>query len=299
MKYARVDDGIVAKGRAVSLALLLTVTTPALTGCAALIGGVVGGLADNLTTAILDSNDVDTVRDGVPAYLLMVDALVATAPKNAGILLAASKLYGAYAGGFVEDSERSKRLTDKSFNYTLTALCQKDKTACDIRTMPIKDFEIWLVGAAQPKNTELLYAVGVSWAGWIQSHSSDWNAVAELARVRLLMAQVLALDETLDYGGPHLYYGVFETLLPVALGGKPEVGKKHFEKAVALSQGRYLMTKVMYARQYARLVYDRELHDKLLSDVVAADASVDGITIVNLLAQQQAQMLLDSADDYF
>lgn len=289
------------KTAALSFALLLAVLLSGTVGCSALIGGVVSGLADDLTQAILNNGDLDTVKEGVPAYLLMLDALALTAPDNVNILLAAATLYGSYAGGFVDVPARAKRLTTRALGYALSALCRRDKHACNIRKMPIDEFTVWLQDAAgrKARNTELLYAVGVAWAGWVQAHADDWNAIAELARVRLLMGRVLALDETLDYGGPHLYYGVFETLLPAALGGRPEVGQVHFKKAIELSEGRYLMAKVMYAKQYARLVYDRPLHDKLLTDVLAADPEAPGITVVNLLAQQQAQELLAAADDYF
>jgi hypothetical protein len=33
-------------------------------------------LADSLSSAILDQNDPKTVRDGAPAYLLLVDGLI-------------------------------------------------------------------------------------------------------------------------------------------------------------------------------------------------------------------------------
>ena len=56
---------------------------------------------------------------------------------------------------------------------------------------------------------------------------------------------------------------------------------------------------MFFAQQYARLVFDRELHDKLLNEVMNADARVDGLTLINLIAKEQASELLESADDYF
>ncbi len=93
--------------------------------------------------------------------------------------------------------------------------------------------------------------------------------------------------------------GVFETILPPGLGGKPEVGRKHFERAVELSGGRHMLTKVMFAEQYARLVFDRELHDRLLQEVLATDPAEPGLTLINVVAQEQATALLESADAYF
>ena len=113
------------------------------------------------------------------------------------------------------------------------------------------------------------------------------------------MAKVAELTPGYEYGGPELYLGVFETLLPPAMGGKPEVGRAHFERAIELSEGKFLPAKVFYAQHYARLVFNRELHDELLNDVMTADAQVDGLTLINLIAKEQASALLESADDYF
>ena len=59
------------------------------------------------------------------------------------------------------------------------------------------------------------------------------------------------------------------------------------------------MAKVLYARQYARLVFDRELHDRLLDEVVEADPEAPGLTLGNTLAQDEARGLLTDADEYF
>jgi hypothetical protein len=56
---------------------------------------------------------------------------------------------------------------------------------------------------------------------------------------------------------------------------------------------------VEFARSYARLVYDRELHDRLLNEVMAADPVAPDLTLLNTLARRQARLLLDSAEDYF
>ena len=56
---------------------------------------------------------------------------------------------------------------------------------------------------------------------------------------------------------------------------------------------------VDFARYYARTLYDRELHDQVLTEVLAADPVQPGYTLFNTLAQDEAQALLDSADDYF
>ena len=66
-----------------------------------------------------------------------------------------------------------------------------------------------------------------------------------------------------------------------------------------MSGGKDLSIKVEFARGYARLLYERDLHDRLLNEVLAAEIEQPGLTLFNLLARDQAESLLASADDYF
>ncbi|MEL6215259.1 MAG: TRAP transporter TatT component family protein, partial [Pseudomonadota bacterium] len=73
----------------------------------------------------------------------------------------------------------------------------------------------------------------------------------------------------------------------------------YFERAIALTEGRDLAIKVEYARGYARLLYEQELHDQLLNEVLASEVEYDGLTLTNTLAVRDAKQLLESGADYF
>lgn len=270
---------------------------PALAGCASLIGKVTSGLAADLSAAILNSDDPAVIRDGAPAYLIMLDALGQDGG-NADLLRASASLNSAYATVFVDDEDRRRNFTGKALRMAHNAACIDVGWLCDARTMPFEDFE-QRVATLGAQDVPAAYALATAWATWIQARSDDWNAVADLARVKPLMARVVELDESYDNAGPHLYMGVFETLLPPGLGGKPELGRRHFERALELTDGRHLLAKVYYAESYARLVYNRELHDRLLREVLAADRHMEGLTLMNSIAKEQARELLETADDYF
>jgi hypothetical protein len=278
--------------------LLVCLLLPLLTagGCASVVSSAANGLADSLTGAILDSEDPETVRAALPAYLLLVDGLVADNPDDPGMLRAAATLSSAFGSNFVEESGRAARLQARSLELALAAACAEDRSACDLRSRSFDEFVAWVEGSA---DVGALYVLGSSWAGYVQSHSEDWNAVAELARVRAVFDRILVLDERAEQGAAHIYLGVLDTLVPPAMGGRPEDGRAHFERAIELSGGAHLTAKVLFAEQYARLVFDRELHDALLEEVLAADPRVPGLTLANVLAQRDAAVLLASADDYF
>ena len=148
-------------------------------------------------------------------------------------------------------------------------------------------------------NDEVIYVFGVTWANYIDSHSSDWNAIADLPKVKATMQRVLEFDETFEKGGAHLYLGVLETVVPPALGGKPGIAKSHFERVIEITKGRNLMAKVLYAERYARPLFNREPHDRVLYEVVEQDPQEPGLTLINIIAQKKAKQLLESADEFF
>lgn len=269
-----------------------------LSGCAGIVNKASQRFADNLGSALLNQDDPGTVRDAVPAYLLLLDALLEGDPKNVGTLLAAARLTDAYAGNFVSEPLRARRLANRAFGYARRAACESNPSLCAAIDQPFDAFSA-AVAQVGAKDIDLLYILASAWAGRIQQDSGDWNAIADLPKVQLLVERVLALDPDHFQGEPHMILGVLQSLRPATLGGKPELGKASFETAIAMSQGRNLMAKTLYAQFYARLVFDQELHDRLLGEVIAAAPEAPRLTLMNVLAQQRAAALLASGKDYF
>lgn len=264
-----------------------------------LMGGcTVMKVADNLPYGLLDNEDPVLVAAALPSYIVTVDGLLVTWPDDPGLLRTGASLYGAYATIGEVGPERARYLNARALDYALRAACAERKAACGLRAAPFPDFEAFL-GKARRADLPLLYALGSAWAGYIQSHGDDWDAIAELARVQRVFERVVALDPAWERGMPHLYLGVMHSLLPPSLGGKPEVARAHFEQAIALSENRNLYARMMYAKQYARLLYDRDLHDRLLTGVLEADPREKGLTLLNVHAREEARRLLAGADDYF
>lgn len=287
--------GRLGAGPALGIALACIFLT---TGCSMFISSATDDLAQNLSYAFANSNDPATVEAGGPAYLLMIDGLLHGDPNNKSLLLAAADMYSAYSGMFVEDEARARKLTEKALGFALRAYGLGAKNSPSPREMEFKAFEAAIAGKGK-SDVAALYTLGASWAAWIQARRTDWNAVAEVPRVETIMRGVLELDETWRDGQAHLYLGVLTTLIPATLGGKPEEGREHFERAMELSGRRNLMAGVMYARSYARLVFDRPLHDRLLQEVLDANPDQPGYLLINISAQREARQLLESADDYF
>jgi len=259
---------------------------------------VTEGLARNLNQAIINQDDPATVKAGAPAYMLMIDGLIQGDPEDQGLLIAGARLYGIYATIFVEDKARARRLSDKALDYARRAMCQSRAALCTQSHQSYDEF-VAIINSLDKADVPVLYAYAATWAGWIITNSGEWNAIADVPKVEAMMKKIVALDETYERGQAHLYLGVMQTQLPAALGGRPEQGRTHFERAIKLSGGRNLFAKVELARRYARMMFDRALHDRLLNEVLQADAVEPGLTLSNTLAKQQAQQLLSTSKDYF
>ncbi len=283
--------------------ILFAVSLPLLSACTTigntLMSAASERVAASLQSAVINHNDPATVRDGAPAWLLMVDALAADDRDNAALQAQAAQMYASYAGGFAtDDPARARRLSDRARSYGRAGICAQRESACDLFERPFDAFETGLA-TFSTDDTPVLFAAALGELVWIQAHSDDWNAIADLPRVQLLLDRVVALDPLHQHGAPHAYLGVLHSLRPAALGGEPERARAHFERAIELSNDRDLMTKVMYAEYFARLNFDRALHDRLLGEVVAADPTAERYTLGNILAQERARKLLAEAGDYF
>jgi len=269
-----------------------------LSSCGQLINNAKKEFAEDLSTTILEFDDPETIKKAVPAYLILISSMIKGDPDNPDLLEAGAQLYAAYASGFTDSAASKKALANRAFKYASHAICIRDSQFCNVSDISYFDFEKRLA-SVEKVQAESLFIFVSSWAATIEANSSDWNAVAELPKVKAGIQCVLETDETVSNGNAHLYMAVMESLLPPALGGKPELAKRHFDRAIELSDGKNLMAKVLYAEKYARMLFNRELHDDLLKQVIDADVGSSDQVLMNTLAKQKAAELLKSADDYF
>jgi hypothetical protein len=266
-----------------------------LAGCASLLRP----LGNGLDAGIRNHDDPATVAQALPAFLLLLDGLIESSPDSAALLSTAANLYATYAGSFIDDPERSRRLSARALGYARRRVCLRASAALCQRLDGPVDLFVEAVAQHPPREVEALYVLGGSWTAYIQAHSDDFRAIAALPKAQALLQRVADLQPGREQGMPFVYLGVLHSLRPAAVGGTPEQGRAAFERAITLSSGANLMARTLYAEYYARLLFDRSLHDRLLAEVLSADPVAKGLTLVNVLAQQRARQLKESADEFF
>lgn len=291
--------------------LLLLVSVQYLTACSLSISN----FSENINKAIKANNDPQTVMQALPAYIVLLDSLIENNPQDETVLIASSRLMNAYASLLGSENEmlpendvylyqknklklQQAKLNKKALQRAVDANCIHEEYLCDLTTIKYTDFENRLEKIDED-DIAMLYSLGTAWVMWLQINSSDWNAMAQLPKIKLLMEKLILIDENWQNAGAHMYLGVLNSLLPATLGGKPEQGKMHFEAAIRLSKGENMMAKVLYAQYYARLIFSESLHQQLISDVLKSEGNSREFTLLNVLAKQKAEALKISAQEFF
>lgn len=278
------------KGLALALAAI------GLSACGSLIQSATSGLAEQLGDAVLGHDDPELVREATPTLLILIDSLAGedAAP---GVLGAAAQLYAAYGVVFVNDSDRAQKLTERAYGYGRRALCAADRAGCGVQQLGFEDYEA-RVGAYPAARAQALFDYVIGYLAWVRARA-DYEALAQLPRIQVALQRLLEVAPADIRGSAHMYMGTLQCLRPASLGGDPEAGMENFEQALRLTERRDLSVQVEYARSCARLLYDRELHDRLLEEVLSAEADQPGLTLFNNLAKADAKELLGAADEYF
>lgn len=269
--------------------LLLTLT---LSACG------LSGLQDGFSRAIMNQPDPETVREALPSFLVATDAMIEADPESASRLSTGADLYSSFTSLFPHEPDRAKLLAKRARTYGEKAFCITADIECDLAKLDYQTFTELLNGF-DADDVPILLSYATGWLAWANVNRDDWSVAVELPKTEAVLARCVVLQEDYRSGTAHVYLGILKTLRPPSLGGNPDEARAHFERAIELSGGRNLSARTDYAEYYARLIYDRELHDQLLNEVLQMPVEEPGLTLMNSLAKRRAQTLLDNAEDYF
>lgn len=273
-----------------------------LAGCGVLrqgAAGLVSPVAGNLALSLQRQTDLQLVEDGVPALILLLDGLVLSAPDNIELRLAAADAYTAYAGAFTDpdDKARASELFGRAKTYALEVLSRNKRFKAALAD-PRADFDA-AVKTFRKRDVPALYAAATAWTGWIISNSGSVAATADLSRAMALMQRVMDLDRGYRQGGADTFFGIYRCILPRGAGQDLAKAREHFESAIRYAGPDYLFPKVTLAEFYGRYAFDRELHDRMLNDVLTRTGTPPEFGLMNAVARKRAKALLAAADDWF
>lgn len=288
-------------------------------GCA----GAIQSMAANQTVGVLavgakslfEETDYALAGDAMPANLKTMEALGVLADDNAQLAQILSQAYCGYAFGWLEpdwmadprpEFDEGREKLRKRVMQTYSRGRQYGIRGLDLRhegfaesTNNLPKFMEMLKELDEDDLPYSLWA-GYCWAQELQHKLDDMNALADLPFIRALLQRTEEIDPNFYYGTATTILGSMDTAVPESFGGKPEEGKKKFEKALQSANRSYLNTQAAYAQFYATAVGDRDLYEKLLHEVLdAEDTVLPPANLDNQVAKRRAQVLLDLADKNF
>ncbi|MCB2182860.1 MAG: TRAP transporter TatT component family protein [Desulfobulbaceae bacterium] len=274
-------------------ALLLVAVLP---GCTSL---VVSSLVEPAMENLQQQDDLELVCEGAPAFLLMVDSMLVGHPENARLLAIATQAYSSYVTSLAAcgREERATALSIKAKDYGLSLLSPYGLLHTE-GSSP----ESWRQSLERlgERDIQALFWGGYGWAVWLEAQNGSPAALAQLLKVEQIMLRVVELDETYYYGTAHLFLGAYYGSRPAMFGGKPEDSLQHFEKALDINKRQFLPVQVAYAETYCRTIFDRDLYESLLKEVI--DFPLEkrpDLSLANQLAKIRAAKLLGQIDLYF
>ncbi|MGZ3568068.1 MAG: TRAP transporter TatT component family protein [Thermodesulfobacteriota bacterium] len=261
--------------------------------------GATATLLEEIAKASSRQSDLRMLREGTPAYLMLIDGMIQAVPDNDRLLLAGAQSYSSFASLFLgdQDQEYANLLYEKGKGYALRSL-----EARGFRDPLHRSFDDFKEGLKRLTKREVPYIfwTATCWANWIRLNLDSVEAVSELPRVEWMMRRALELDEGFYYGGPHLFMGIWFTSRPKIAGGDLKKAEEHFLRALDLGRGKFLMAYVYYAKYYARNKMDKGLFVTTLQRVLEAplDTSPE-LVLPNTVAKKEARELLNHVGEYF
>ncbi len=262
--------------------------------------------------AIQQEGDFEYARQALPAGLVQVQGLWQVAPDNEDLLLQLASGYAAYALVFLEDemeaaaddpdeyARRERRVTRfflRSRRYGLRLVEQQNEGFRAALKGGHSDVRAYL-SERDEDDVPALFWTSYAWGAAIGHSLDDIELIADIPTVLTLMERVAELDGSYQGGGVHTFLGSVYAGIGEAVGGDPEKGKRHFEKALRQQRRRDLLALVQYAKTYCVNTQNREKFRALLREVIDAPDYREN-RLVNTAAKRRARRLLAREDELF
>jgi tetratricopeptide (TPR) repeat protein len=279
----------------------------------------------NLTAPVLHEasksfameGDLQFAREAAPGNLVTLTGFLYSSPNNRYLLETVAQGFAEYAFGFLEDDleqlpdddkheaqrqvliARATAMYDRALGYALRFIATDDKSFDAAFKKDVAATEAEGKKLDKDSVPGLMFG-GMALASAINLNRNDVGRVVDLPKAIAMIKRAHELDPKFDNASAAMLLGVIYSSQGKAMGGNPDLAKKLFDEAIASTGGKYLLTKVMYARFYAVVTQDRPLFESTLKAVIATPDDVwPEQRLANEIAKRRAERYLAHADDYF
>jgi predicted anti-sigma-YlaC factor YlaD len=264
-------------------------------------------------TVFSSDEDPELVKAAVPFSLKLMESLLAESPKHKGLLFATSSGFTQYAFAFVQQEAdemeaenvakamemraRAQKLYLRAKEYGMRGLeATYPGIGQALRADPKKGVRL----AKSKKDAGPLYWTAASWAAATSVIKNDANLIADLPIIEALIDRALELDESYGEGAIHSFLITYEMGRRGVQGDPAERSKAHFERAIALSEGKSAGAYVSYAEAVPLAKQNKTDFQALLNKALAINPNdKPDSRLANLVMQRRARWLLGRLDELF
>jgi hypothetical protein len=258
-------------------------------------------------------SDPQFAREAAPGQLKTVEGFHLASPGNRIMIRILAQGYCEYAFGFLQDDVETlemngdpdaaapiaKRATGfylRCMNYAIKLL---GKDWDEALRGDLASFEKKVKKAGKGK-VEGMFFMALGLASAINLNRDNIDLVAYLPKAKMLFERCLELDEKFYNGGAHMALGMLNTAQGDAIGGNVELGKKHFDRAIEITGGKFLMPKVLMALNYGVVTGNQKFFHETLVEVLNTSPAIwPEQRLANEIAHIRARRYLSHEKEWF
>lgn len=244
---------------------------------------VTSGVVDAGLPAVFAQSDPQYVKEALPANLQLMEILLASDPKNKGLLVNAAQGFCGYAFMFLEDDQPERA---SSFYLKGQAYAERALRGATVET-------------AKKKDAHPLFWHTFCKALYMNINRDKPEAIAEIPTLEPAALKLLELDPGYYYNAAEDILGAYYGIRPKMLGGDPAKSAEHFEKALKGPGADFHLSRYLYAKMAAVAAQDAELFERLLGEIISAELKDGDTRLANEVAKQKAKKLLEKKDELF
>lgn len=260
----------------------------------------------------------EMARRALPGALKTVEGFHVALPSNEALYPVLAEGYCQFASGFVEDeweqalfagkfdvAKSRERWATKMYvrcmNYAFMMLPSKwkknlFKSAADAKK---------LVDGATWSDRDGMQWLTVALASSINHNTGNAELLLQIPVVEMMLKKLIEMDDKHNQKDPMkralplMITGMLHTAKPKALGGRPDLAKKAFERVFKIAP-KFLLAKVYYASRYAKSIQDRKLFRDTLIEVLQTSPAIwPEQRLANEIAHRRARRYLKMEKEWF
>lgn len=261
------------------------------------------------SVALNTVGDYDVAEKAAFAGIATLEGLRYLAPDNTDAMFLLTRSWASVGLGFIEDKmeeaedaegtsgpnydyqkRRAMAAYDRAIFYGVQLL-ESDHEGFKEATRNNATMKEYLAQFDEPEQAENLFWVGYAWLGKTNVGKENPAVVGELHVAVALLERSVELDETYMYGSGHVALGAYHARSAMA---EMDEAKKHFDRAIQLSEGKTLLPKVQLALRYHCLKGDKTAYEATLKEVLAAGDGDPYQRLPNTIAKRKAKRFLSA-----